>query len=331
MIATRRLVLYVSGTAVCLGLIVATLRADMMKDSPVTFPAKGALPSKYPPDVRTKREVPEKDYAIFGTPRTLAGARSRRSRPRWCKGTFTPPKPDWTHLNRTHRILTEGGELASAGDGRQHRRRHDALGLGGETGGGLSQGEDPRHGLRPRRRRLPALQGGGPHREERRAAQTRPGVHRRHQPEGHREHPRGHPPVAGRVCRTSRSCWRPATFGTTDPRSPEELAKDKRSGASEYGVALKKLAAEEDCAFLNMTEPWVEYMRSTKVHPHVFYRDRVHANEYRRADPVEDPDGVLQALNGRRSLGNRPGERGHSSPNVHRIASLPYPIPASAL
>ena len=70
------------------------------------------------------------------------------------------------------------------------------------------------------------------------------------------------------------------TFGTTDPRSPEELAKDKRSGASEYGVALKKLAAEEGCAALNMTEPWIEYMRSSKVHPHVFYRDRVHANEY---------------------------------------------------
>ena len=27
-------------------------------------------------------------------------------------------------------------------------------------------------------------------------------------------------------------------------------------------------------------QPWAEYLRSAKVHPHVFYRDRVHANEF---------------------------------------------------
>ena len=29
-----------------------------------------------------------------------------------------------------------------------------------------------------------------------------------------------------------------------------------------------------------MTLPWAEYIRSTRLHPHVFYRDRVHANEF---------------------------------------------------
>jgi hypothetical protein len=29
-----------------------------------------------------------------------------------------------------------------------------------------------------------------------------------------------------------------------------------------------------------MTAPWAEYMRSARVHPHLFYRDVVHANEY---------------------------------------------------
>jgi hypothetical protein len=42
--------------------------ADMMKDSPVKFPEKGARPAKYPPAVTTKREVPEQDCSIFGTP-----------------------------------------------------------------------------------------------------------------------------------------------------------------------------------------------------------------------------------------------------------------------
>ena len=29
-----------------------------------------------------------------------------------------------------------------------------------------------------------------------------------------------------------------------------------------------------------MTTPWAEYIRSSGLHPHRFYRDRVHANEY---------------------------------------------------
>ena len=84
--------------------------ADMMKDSPVTFPEKGALPAKWPPDVTTKHQEPEKDYSIFGTPQR-SQAQIAKIQAEMPKGEFTPPKPDWTHLKRTRRILTEGEEL----------------------------------------------------------------------------------------------------------------------------------------------------------------------------------------------------------------------------
>lgn len=70
------------------------------------------------------------------------------------------------------------------------------------------------------------------------------------------------------------------TFGTTDPRDPVALSKAPHSGTAAYGRALKALAAEQGCAYLDMTTPWAEYIRSAKVHPHLFYRDPVHANEY---------------------------------------------------
>jgi lysophospholipase L1-like esterase len=69
-------------------------------------------------------------------------------------------------------------------------------------------------------------------------------------------------------------------FGTADPRDPAALAGAPHSGTGAYGQSLKKLAAEERCAYLDMTTPWAEYIRSAKVHPHLFYRDVVHANEY---------------------------------------------------
>jgi hypothetical protein len=29
-----------------------------------------------------------------------------------------------------------------------------------------------------------------------------------------------------------------------------------------------------------MTTPWMQYVRSSGLHPHLFYRDRVHANAF---------------------------------------------------
>lgn len=69
-------------------------------------------------------------------------------------------------------------------------------------------------------------------------------------------------------------------FGTTDPRTPEALARAPHSGTSAYGRSLRKLAAEERCAYPDLTTPWAQYIRSAQVHPHRFYRDAVHANEF---------------------------------------------------
>jgi len=85
--------------------------ADMMADSPVTFPEQGALPAKYPPDLPVKvSETPEEGYYISSTPiRSLAQIEAIQAE--MPKGNFTPPSSDWTHLKRTRRILTEGGTL----------------------------------------------------------------------------------------------------------------------------------------------------------------------------------------------------------------------------
>lgn len=70
------------------------------------------------------------------------------------------------------------------------------------------------------------------------------------------------------------------TFGRSDPRDPEQLAAAPYSGTGTWGQALQALAQEQNCAYLDMTTPWAEYVRSTGVHPHLFHRDAVHANEF---------------------------------------------------
>ena len=84
---------------------------DLNADSPVRFPKEGALPAKYPPDRPAKaNESAEADYFIFSSPeRSLEQiARIQAEMP---PGEFTPPPNVWTHLERTRRILTEGGDL----------------------------------------------------------------------------------------------------------------------------------------------------------------------------------------------------------------------------
>ena len=258
-------------------LVTSLALADMMKDSPVTFPEKGALPAKWPPDVTTQRNVPEKDYSIFGTQqRSLAQiAKIQAEMP---KGGFTPPKPDWTYLKRTHRVLTGGGDLHVLAMG-------DSIVADTMRSAWLAKLAEayPKAKIRG----TVYVRGGGGcqhYKEEGRIQKNvvplKPdlmfigGISQK-DIESLREvihQLRAALPELEILLATG-------TFGTTDPRSPEELAKDKRSGAGEYGVALEKLAAEEHCAFLNMTLPWAEYIRSTKLHPHIFYRDRVHANE----------------------------------------------------
>ncbi len=261
-----------------LALCVPMLRADMLKDSPVKFPDKGALPSKYPPDVKTPRESPEKDYSIFGTPeRSLA--QLAKIRAEMVKGTFTPPPTDWQWLPRTRQTLTEGGDLhiLAFGDSIVADTMRSAwLAKLGEAypkakiigtvyvrgGGGCQHYKDEQRiqkNILPRKPDLVFIGGIS----QRDVGAIRECIHQLRA---------GLPKLE--ILLAS------GAFGSNaDPRLPAELAKAPHSGSAPYGAELKQLAAGEHCAYLDMTTPWAEYLNSAKVHPHIFYRDRVHANE----------------------------------------------------
>ena len=91
--------------------------SSMMADSPVKFPDKGPLPSKYPPDVKTEIYAAEMDYFLFESPcRSLEQIATIQAE--MPKGEVTVPANDWKNLTRTRRRLTEGGEfhLLALGD-----------------------------------------------------------------------------------------------------------------------------------------------------------------------------------------------------------------------
>jgi hypothetical protein len=256
-----------------------TAFADMMADSPVTFPKEGALPSKYPIDLPSKESVvPEEGDYIFSTPqRSLAQIKAIQAE--MTKGTFITPPSDWAYLKRTRHILTKGGtlRLLAVGDSIVN----DTM----RSGWVASLGE-----LYPKAdiQATVYVRGGGGcqyYKEENRVAKyivpRKPdlvfigGISQK-DIDSIRE-----------VIHQLRSALpdveillASGTFGMADPRSSEELAKAPHSGTGAYGQALKKLAVEEKCAYLDMTTPWAEYIRSTNLHPHIFYRDVVHANEY---------------------------------------------------
>lgn len=256
-----------------------TLSADMAADSPVTFPKQGALPPKYPPD-RPSRDftAPEPDYYLFSTPqRSLE--QIRKIQAEMPRGEFTPSQPDWTHLQNTRRALTEGGplRLVAVGDSIVN----DTMRSGWVA---LLREAYPKADIQA----TVYVRGGGGcqhYREEGRVGKVivplRPdlvligGISQR-DIESIRE-----------VIRQLREALpeveillMTGVFGTADPRDPEELAKAPYSGTGPYGQALRQLAADERCGFLDMTTPWAEYLRSSGRHPHLFYRDAVHANEY---------------------------------------------------
>jgi lysophospholipase L1-like esterase len=251
---------------------------DMMADSPVTFPKEGALPARFPPDVKDTSEPAEKDYYIFSSPcRSLA--QIEKIQAEMPKGTFTPPPADWKYLQRTRRILTEGGDLRLLGLG--DSIVNDTMRSGWVAklaeafpkarvqatvyvrGGGGCQHYKEENLIQkyvlPRKPDLVYI--GGISQKD--IASIRDVIQQLRQ---------GLPEVEILLAT--------GTFGTVDPRAPAALAKAPHSGTGTYGAALKELASEEHCAYLDMTTPWAEYIRSAKVHPHLFYRDVVHANEY---------------------------------------------------
>lgn len=250
----------------------------MMADSPVTFPKEGALPAQYPPDVKAQSEPVEKDYYLFGSPcRSLAQIAAIQGE--MPKGVFTAPPPDWKHLQRTRRILTSGGELRLLALG-------DSIVNDTMRSGWVAKLQEayPKAVIKA----TVYVRGGGGcqhYKEEGRVAKNiiprKPdlvvigGISQKNV-ESIREVIRqlraGLPDVEILLAT--------GAFGTADPRDAEALAKAPHSGTGAYGQALKALAAEDQCAYLDMTAPWGEYIRSSKLHPHAFYRDVVHANEY---------------------------------------------------
>ncbi len=264
-----------------LGVSVREVRADMMADSPVTFPERGALPAKYPPDVRSEQRLTtEEGYYLFTTPqrslKQIAAIQAEMP-----PGKFTPPAGDWSHLKRTRRILTEGGDLCILGLG-------DSIVNDTMRSAWVAKLSEayPKAKIQA----WVYVRGGGAcrhYKEEDRIARfvvpRKPdlvligGISQGGEIENIRT-----------VIRQLRAALpeveillATGVFGSqADPRQPEELAKAAYSGAGDYGVRLKKVAAEEDSAYLDMTTPWAEYVRASGLHPHLFYRDRVHANEY---------------------------------------------------
>lgn len=250
----------------------------MAADSPVTFPERGALPAKYPPDVREQSEPSEKDYYIFGSPcRSLTQiAAIQKEMP---PGQFTPPPPDWSPLQRTRRLLTEGGDLRLLALG-------DSIVNDTMRSGWVAKLEEAYP--KARIEATVYVRGGGGcqhYREEQRVAKyitpRRPdlvfigGISQKDIAsirEVIRQLRAGLPEVEILLAT--------GVFGTVDPRDPIALAIAPHSGTGAYGQALKALATEENCAYLDMTTPWAEYIRSARVHPHLFYRDVVHANEF---------------------------------------------------
>ena len=258
--------------------LAASACADLMSDSPVKFPEKGALKSKYSPDRSTKqRETPEEGYSIFATPERST-EQIDAIQAEMVKGEFTPPKADWGNLPRTRRILTEGGELHVMGIGdsivadtmrsawlaklAQAYPKATIRGTVYVRGGGGCQHyklEDRiAKNVVPRKPDLVFI--GGISQQDIDSIrevikQLRAGL-----------------PDVEILLATG-------PFGSKDPRAGIENENGAAEAAA-YSHELAKLATAEKCAFLDLRAPWVEYIRSAKVHPHLFYRDRVHANEF---------------------------------------------------
>jgi lysophospholipase L1-like esterase len=274
-----RRIVWVASILFSIAVLPSVVRADMAADSPVKFPEKGCLPAKYPPDVGAANwPAPEKDYSLFGSPgRSLE--QIRKIQAEMPAGEFTRVKADWSNMPRTRKLLTEGGELRimAIGDSIINDTMRSAwVALLREAypkakitatvyvrgGGGCQHYKEEgrvQKNVLPLKPDLVFL-GGISQKDVESIAEVI------------RQLKAGLPEVEIFLAT--------GTFGTADPRDGEALAKAAHSGTGKYGEALKKLAADEHCAYLDMTTPWSEYIRSSKVHPHVFYRDVVHANEY---------------------------------------------------
>lgn len=253
------------------------LPTDMRADSPVKFPEQGALPAKYPEDVKTQSWPSEKDYFLFSSPgRSLAQITAIQAT--MPPGEFAPPANDWKHLPRTRKILTEGGDLHLMAVG-------DSIVNDTMRSGWMAKLQEayPKAKIKA----TVYVRGGGGcqhYKEEGRVGKVivpaRPdviylgGISQK-DVESIRE-------VIGQIRAALPDVeflLTSGVFGSSDPRNADALAAAPHSGTGAYGAALRKLAEEQRCAYLDLTAPWRDYILSSKRHPHLFYRDIVHANE----------------------------------------------------
>jgi len=254
-------------------------KTDMLSDSPVTFPAEGALPSPFPPDVKTQSFPAEKEYFIFETPcRSLAQIRTIQSQ--MPAGTFTAVRADWRHLPRTRKALTEGGNLHILGLG--DSIINDTLRSGWVA---LLREAYPKASIKA----TGYVRGGGSCKHYRAESRVQTcllplkpdlviigGISQGKDYAAIRD-------VVGQIRAALPDCeflFTTGVFGSADPRSDAAMAAAQHSGTSDYGRDLKALADELGCAYFDMTTPWIQYVRSSGLHPHLFYRDRVHANAF---------------------------------------------------
>jgi hypothetical protein len=262
----------------CASLHCSVAFADMSKDSPITFPEKGALPALYPPDVNAKSFPSEKDYYLFQTPcRSLKQINEIQAK--MPSGGFKAPPADWKNLSRTRRVLNEGSTLRIFGLG-------DSIVNDTMRSGLLAKLGEAYPKTKIEGMALVRGSGGCQHykdenRIEKYVAPHRPdfvligGISQKNIEDIRTviKQLRAALPDVEILLATG-------AFGSYDPRDENKLAQAPHSGTGAYGAALKQLAADEKCAFLDMTSPWAQYIRSSQKHPHVFYRDVVHANEY---------------------------------------------------
>jgi hypothetical protein len=248
-------------------------------DSPVVFPSDSPLPAKYPPDRPAQDDAhPEEGYYLFSTPeRSLEQIKAIQAE--MIPGTFAPPPHDWEPLKRARRLLTEGGDFHLLGLG-------DSIVNDTMRSGWLALLQEAYPQARVRGMVYVRGCGGCQHyKDEGRIANCvaprKPDVVyiggiSQQDIESIRE-------VIGQLRAALPEVeilLATGTFGRADPRDPEQLAAASYSGTGPWGTALEALAREQGCAYLDMTTPWAEYLRSTGVHPHLFFRDVVHANEF---------------------------------------------------
>lgn len=68
-------------------------------------------------------------------------------------------------------------------------------------------------------------------------------------------------------------------FGPVDPRDDKQWTLAIDPQGKDYRARLQRLAKEENCAFLDMTAAWGQYIRTSGKPLGWFKRDPIHANE----------------------------------------------------